>query len=78
MLTPRSRKPFRIPSWAPVGQDDERRGLFRPRGDGHATHRRLIDHLRVKPSIPVNRASSRADSPGSTFHGATARWVALG
>lgn len=75
MLTPRSRKPISIPSWAPIGQGLERRRLFRPRGDGGATHRRLTGHRRATPST---RVGSTTDLPGSTFHGATARWVALG
>ena len=34
------------------------------------------DHRRAAPSIV--RPGAPGDVPGSTFHGATARWVALG
>ena len=76
MLTPRSRKPVSIPSLPPVEPEVRKAGLFRRRGPGGVSHRRLSARHDAE-SAPAG-STGGPPQPGSTFHGATARWVAFG
>ncbi|WP_374977179.1 hypothetical protein ACEYYH_05105 [Microbacterium trichothecenolyticum] len=52
--------------------------LLRPRGDRWVVHRRLVDRSSETPPGRAEAPGDRHVEHASTFHGATARFVALG